>query len=321
MHSRAYRNGTVEAEGFPLDDVSEYLEQPDTIVWFDLCNPDPADMERLEEELGLHELAVEDALEDHQRPKLDHYASHQFLSCHLVTSGDEPMSFDKTEINAFIGERWLITVRKGRDLDIEALEQRWDRSKELARFGVPFLLYGLLDLVSDSYFNVINRFDDYYESVTEQLFEEHPLDPSGQKDRFRARQSLVRVHWLVSGLLEAASSLLRSGQIVPQELDPYYQDVYDHLLRANEATDTLRDLATSIVDTNLSLRDFRQNQVMKKVTSWAAIIAVPTLITGYYGMNVRYPGLNTTWGFIVSVVLIVGCSLGLYLSFKRKGWL
>jgi magnesium transporter len=321
MRSRAYRKGELEAEGFPLADVSDHLAQPDTIVWVDFCNPDRAELEQLKDELGLHELAVEDALEPHQRAKLDHYDQHFFLSCHLVNLGSDHVTLHKTEIDAFVGDRWFITVRKGDDVDIDAVVRRWDRSSDLASCGVPFLLYGLLDVVADSYFKVLDQFDDYYEQVSESLFDEHPLDPSSQRERFQARQSLVHIHRLVNGLREAVSSLLRRGDAVPTQLDPYFQDVYDHLLRANEMTDTLRELVTSIVETNLTLRDFRQNQVMKQVTSWAAIIAVPTLITGYYGMNVRYPGLNTTWGFVMSVVLLIGCSVALFAVFRKKGWL
>jgi len=320
MRSRAYRKGELVAEGFPLEEISDHLAEADTVVWFDLCNPEPSELEQLKDELNLHELAVEDALEPHQRPKLDHYDKHFFLSCHIVELAGN-VSINKTEIDSFVGDRWLITVRKGDDLDIDLVVKRWDRSADLAVFGVPFLLYGLLDVVTDSYFTVIDHFDDYYEHASEALFEEHPLDPADQRERFRARQSLVMIHRLVNGLREAVSSLLRRDDLVPTELDPYYQDVYDHLLRANEATDTLRELVTSLVEANITLRDFRQNQVMKQVTSWAAIIAVPTLITGYYGMNVKYPGLNTSWGWIASLVLVFGCSLALFLVFRKKGWL
>jgi magnesium transporter len=321
MRSRAYRKGELEAEGFPLAEVSDQLALPDTVVWVDLCDPNWDELEQLKDELGLHELAVEDALEPHQRPKLDHYDKHYFLSCHVIELADDKVTIKKTEIDAFVGDRWFITVRKGNDVDIDAVVKRWDRSSDLASCGVAYLLYGLLDVVADSYFKVLDQFDDYYEQVSESLFEEHPLDPASQRERFQARQSLVHIHRLVNGLREAVSSLLRRDDAIPAELDPYFQDVYDHLLRANEMTDTLRELVSSIVETNLTLRDFRQNQVMKQVTSWAAIIAVPTLITGYYGMNVKYPGINTTWGFLVSVALLIGCSVALFALFRRKEWL
>jgi magnesium transporter len=319
-HTRVYRKGVLEAEGFPVADVSEYLEVPDTVVWVDLCAPSMDELHELAGELGLHELAVEDAIESHQRPKLDHYPTHLFLSCHMVEMHEGELTVD--EIDTFINPRWLITVRKSDGCDIRQVMDRWDRSPDLAVYGVAYLLYGLLDVVVDTYFDVVDSFDDYYEAVSDQLFADQPIDPSGQRNRFQMRQSLIKVYRLITGLREALGSLLRREKdLVPTPLDPYFQDVYDHILRASDSIDTLRDLAGSIVETNLALRDFRQNQIVKQVTSWAAIIAVPTLITGYYGMNVRYPGINTTWGWITSVVVLVACSAGLFAVFRRKGWL
>jgi magnesium transporter len=136
------------------------------------------------------------------------------------------------------------------------------------------------------------------------------------------RRALVRFHRLAVPMREAVSTLMRrEHDFVPDELYPYYQDLYDHILRVSESTDSLRDLVSTIVETNISLRDFRQNQVMKKVTSWAAIVAVPTLVTGFYGMNVPYPGFETHWGAWTSVGLMGALSLGLYGVFKKRGWL
>ena len=318
--TRAYRKGVVEDEGFPVAEVSEHLDVRDTVVWVDLCSPSPEELHELATELGLHELAVEDALEPHQRPKLDHYPTHLFLSSHMVAMHDNELTVH--EIDTFVSPRWIITVRKSEGCDIQPVVDHWDRSPDLAVYGTPYLLYGILDTVADTYFDVIGDFDEYYEEVSSQLFEDHPIDPIRQRDRFEMRQALVKIYRLVTGLREAVGSLLRREQaVVPDALDPYYQDVYDHLLRASESLDTLRELGGSIVETNLALRDFRQNQVMKQVTSWAAIIAVPTLITGYYGMNVRYPGINTTWGFVVSIAVMLALSLGLFVLFRRKGWL
>jgi magnesium transporter len=136
------------------------------------------------------------------------------------------------------------------------------------------------------------------------------------------RRALVKFHRLAVPLREAVSGLMRrEHQAIDDTLDPYFQDVYDHVLRVTESTEALRDLVSTIVETNLSLRDYRQNQVMKKVTSWAAIIAVPTLITGYYGMNVPYPGFARDWGAWISAALIVVVSGALYALFRRREWL
>ncbi|MBW8826506.1 MAG: magnesium transporter CorA family protein [Acidobacteria bacterium] len=320
--TRAYRDGVLVADGFPVAEVSEHLDMPGGLVWVDLCGPSMDELHELAAELGLHELAVEDALSPHQRPKLDRYETHHFLSCHAVHVDVERGDLGETEINAFIGDRWLITVRKNDEFPIEDVEKRWDRSPDLAVHGVGFLLYGLLDVVVDGYFDAIQAFDEYYDEVSDGIFAERPLDPAEQRHWFDMRQAMVRFHRLVVPMREAVSSLMRGAHLsVSEALYPYYQDVYDHVLRASEASDSLRDLVSTIVETNLSLRDYRQNMVMKKVTSWAAIIAVPTLVTGFYGMNVPYPGFGSHWGVALSAALMAVMSFVLYIQFRRRDWL
>jgi magnesium transporter len=305
-----------------MDDVSAHLERPGTIVWVDLQGPDRAQLVELSSELGLHELAVEDALSEHQRPKLDHYDTHLFLSCHAVTLNHDTGNLDTVEIDAFMNERWLITVRKEDGFDFDPVLHRWDRSPMLSAHGVGFLLYGLIDEIVDGYFEAVSSFDAYYDEVSEGLFNETPLDPAQQKHWFRMRRSLVHFHRLVVPMREAVSGLMRrEHHTISEQMYPYFQDVYDHVLRVSESSESLRDLVSSIVETNISLREFRQNQQMKKITSWAAIVAVPTLITGFYGMNVPYPGFEKMWGFWVAVVLMVGLSVGLYGIFKKRDWL
>ena len=177
-------------------------------------------------------------------------------------------------------------------------------------------------MVVDGYFEAVQAFDDFYDEISEGIFNEHPLEPADQRDWFQMRRALVRFHRLVVPLREAVSGLMRREHTaVAEALYPYFQDVYDHILRVSESTDALRDLVSTIVETNLSLRDYHQNQVMKKVTSWAAIIAVPTLVTGYYGMNVPYPGFGRHDGVFLSAALVIVLSGALYLSFKRRDWL
>ena len=187
---------------------------------------------------------------------------------------------------------------------------------------MSFLLYGMLDVIVDGYFDAVQVFDDYYDEVSEEIFSERPIGPGQQRRWFQMRQALVRFHRLVVPMREAISALMRrEHDVVADPLYPYYQDVYDHILRVTESTDALRDLVGTIVETNISLRDFRQNQVMKQVTSWAAIIAVPTLITGFYGMNVPFPGNGEPWGAAAAVGLTATISLMLYVVFRRREWL
>ena len=252
--TRAYRRGSLDAEGFPVADVSDYLEQPDTVVWVDFCGPTKEQLHELAAELGLHELAVEDALGPHQRPKLDRYTTHLFLTSHAVRVDAEAGRLDETEIDAFVSKRWLVTVRKDDRFPIEPVLERWDRSPDLAAHGVSFLLYGLLDVVVDGYFDAVQAFDDYYEEVSDAMFADQPLDPSQQRHWFDMRRAMVRFHRLVVPIREALSSLMRrEHSAVSEELYPYFQDVYDHILRVGESSDSLRDLVSTIVETNLSL--------------------------------------------------------------------
>ena len=322
VRTRAYRDGVLADEDFPVADVSERLEDPRTVVWVDLLHPTADDLGELAGELGLHALAVEDALEPHQRPKIDHYPSHLFVSCHAVRFDPERSRFDKTEVDSFVGNRWLVTVRADDEFPMDAVVKRWDSDPALTAQGVGVLVYALLDDIVDGYFTVIDRFDTYYENVSESVFSDRPLRPDQQREWFEMRRALSQFHRLVLPLREALSGLVRHQHaLVNPAILPYWQDLYDHIVVVSETTDGLRDLASSLVDANLALRDYRQNQVMKTVSSWAAIVAAPTLVTGYYGMNVPFPGSGDTSGVIASTVIILAISVGLYVLFRRRGWL
>jgi magnesium transporter len=322
VRTRAYRKGVLETEDFPLSELSEHLALPDTHVWVDLHRPDEEALDTLASELGLHPLAVEDALEPHQRSKIDRYDTHAFLAAHAVTLDVEAPALSTVEIDAFIGQTWFVTVRADDSFDMDEVVQRWDRSPEMVAAGVGFMVHGLIDVIVDGYFTAIEQFDEYYDEIGDAIFSDHPLDPEHQRRWFDMRRILSKFYRLVAPLREALSTLVhRQLDVVKPEIQPYFQDLYDHLIVVSESADALRDLATSLVEANLSLRDYRQNQVMKKVSSWAAIVAVPTLITGYYGMNVPYPGFGDTSGVVVSTVLMVVLAVGLYLIFKRRDWL
>jgi len=320
--TRVHCKGAPAMEDIALDEVSRYADEPDAWLWIDLCGPTKADLDVLAGELGLHDLAVEDALEPHQRPKLDHYPSHLFLSCHAVHLDREAAELEKHEIDVFIGDSWLITVRADDAWSLQPVVERWERTEDIEAHGVSYLLYGLLDAVVDGYFEAVEAFDEFYDEVSEGIFADTPLAPSEQKHWFGMRRALVRFHRLVVPMREAVSALMRhDSSFVGSDLRPYYQDVYDHILRVSESSESLRDLVSTIVETNLSLRDYRQNQIMKKVTSWAAIIAGPTLVTGYYGMNVPFPGSGTHGGAVTATAVTLLLSIGLYLTFRRREWL
>jgi magnesium transporter len=320
--TRVYRHGVLEAEGFPIADVSDHLADPDTVVWFDLCQPGTEDLAAISEELGLHRLAVEDAVAEHQRPKLDRYESHLFVTAYAVALDTTSGQLDTCEVAAFVLPRALVTVRKDERFDIDAVVRRWDESADLAKYGVGFLLHGLLDYVVDTHFDAVQSLDSQIEALEDQLFDDVPKDKEMQRRTFQLRKSLVTVRRVVLPMREVVNSVLRRDLgVVDPALQPYYQDVYDHVLRATEWTESLRDLVTTILETHLTVRGNRLNVIMKQVTSWAAIIAVPTAVTGFYGQNVPYPGFGTHTGFWTSTLVTLGISVLLYIVFRRRDWL
>jgi magnesium transporter len=321
-HTRLYRDGVMEAKDFPAAQISEFLQEPDTVVWLDLCEPDQQDLEIVSEEFGLHPLAVEDATQQHERPKLDRYQDHAFLTAYAVDLDPVTGRLATSELAAFVTPRALITVRKDPRFDIDGVVARWDGSADLAVHGVGFLLWGLLDIVVDGHFAVVQQLDEALEGLEDLLFDERPHDAEVQRRSFELRKSLVVLRRVVLPMREVVNTLLRRDlKLVDEAMGPYFQDVYDHVLRATEWTESLRDLVSTILETNLTIQGNRLNSIMKKVTSWAAIIAVPTAVTGFYGMNVPYPGFAQHSGFVTSVVLLVVLSGGLYLLFKRLDWL
>jgi magnesium transporter len=321
--TRLYRNGVLELQGFPIADISEYLKDPAAVVWLDLRDPDREDLNVLSAEFGLHPVAVEDAVFLHERPKLDRYRSHLYLACYAVHLDTDTGELAMSELGAFITPRALITVRKDDGLDIGSIVGYWDASPDLAKYGVGYLLYGLLDHVVDGHFAAVQVLDDAIEGLEDRLFaDDRKLDHEVQRRSFELRKSLVILRRVVLPMREVVNSLMRRDlRVVTEPLHPYYQDIYDHVLRATEWTESLRDLVTTILETNLTIQGNRMNVITKKVTSWAAIIAVPTLVTGVYGMNVPYPGFGHAWGVGASFLIMVVLAFVLYVAFRRNDWL
>jgi magnesium transporter len=292
------------------------------VVWVDVCEPNEDDISSIAEELQLHRLAVEDAVAEHQRPKLDRYQTHLFVTGYCVSLDPESGRLAQAEVDAFITKQALVTVRKSRAFPIDDVVDRWDASPDLAKHGTEFLLYGLLDVIVDTHFTAVEALDDEIEGLEDMLFDEKPHNREVQRRSFELRKSLVLLRRVVVPMREVVNSLLRRDLgVIDEAMMPYYQDVYDHVLRATEWTESLRDLVATILETNMTIQGNRLNSIMKKVTSWAAIIAVPTAITGFYGQNVPYPGFGHVAGFWMSTALIVGISTILYIVFRMKDWL
>jgi magnesium transporter len=321
--TRLYRDGSLVEQGFPVAAISNRLEQPNTVVWLDLEAASNDDLKTITDEFSLDPLAVEDAAEAHERPKLDRYADHLFLNVYASYIDDRTMELETSEIAAFVTPRALITVRKDEHFDVDELTAVWDTNIDLAGSGVGFLLHGLLDLVVDSHFAAVQKLDDELEALEDHLFDEVPSTSIDIPRRsFELRKGLVRLRRIVLPMREVVNTLMRRHLgVVDSAMAPYYQDVYDHVLRATEWTEGLRDFVTTILETHLTIQGNRLNETMKKLTSWAAIIAVPTAVTGFFGQNVPYPGFQQQAGFYGSIAIMVLIGLALYVSFKRRGWI
>ena len=321
--TRLYRDGLLVEQGFAVERISDHLSEPGATVWLDLRDPDHEDLAVLQEEFGLHPVAVEDALVDRERPKVDRYHTHLFLTVYSARLDLASGELATSELAAFILPGALITIRKDDGLDIGKVVDRWDASPDLAVNGVGYLLYGLLDYIVDGHFEAVQSLDDAVEGLEDDLFAPPSAkDVQVQRRSFELRKSLVLLRRVVLPMREVLNTVMRRDmRYVTEDMMPYYQDVYDHVLRAAEWTDSLRDLVTTILETNLTIQGNRMNVISKKVTGWAAIIAVPTFITGFYGMNVPYPGFSTHVGFLIAALVMIGAGVLLYWVFRRNDWL
>ena len=321
IRTRLWRDGVLEKEDFAFEELSDYVCQPDCMVWADLQSPDGARLTELGEELSLDKLAIEDAVTHHERPKATRYASHTFLSARGLQLDRGSGELRDVQVSAFVLKQAFVTVHTGEWFDIDTIVERWDENAELMRHGVKALAWGMLDVLVDGQLDVVQALDDEIEDLEDVLFDQANGAPQLQRRTFMLRKSLVQTRRAVLPMRDVVAALARHDSDVPAELRSYFDDLYDHVLRATEWTESLREMITSLFETNLSLQDARLNTIMKKLTSYTALIAIPTAVTGFYGQNVPYPGFGHHSGFISSVLIIAALAGALYLAFKRNGWL
>ncbi|GIE92991.1 magnesium transporter CorA family protein [Paractinoplanes rishiriensis] len=321
-HTRLYENGTVVAEDFGADRVGQMLaEHPEAVLWLDLYDPDLDDLAAVAEEFRLHPLALEDAVQDHERPKLDRYPDHLFLNVYAVDVSTHP--FGKAEISAFVTDRALITVRKSAT-DTAHFVERWDADAALAGQGdgVAFLLYGLLDAVVDGHVAAAQKIDVAMDGVEDALLEEGGAPRPMRMRGIQLRKTTAALRRAVAPMPEVVAAAMRKDLgLVNEHLAPYYRDVEDHAQHAFDQVEHLQDRIEGLLQADLAEQSNVLNDITRKLAAWAAIIAVPTLLTGYFGQNVPYPGFNHWSGYVQSVLLIVVTAGGLYLYMKHRRWL
>jgi magnesium transporter len=322
-----YRDGKVVEERFEPSRVSEVLSEDRTMVWLDLEDPSEADLAMLEEEFSLPRVAVDALRERDQRPRVDSLGVLFFVAMYaFAMENGKPVP---KEIHAFVGPKYLVTLRYSPLFDLTQVRHRWEEESERAVEGGGFLLHALMDEVVDTYLEVLDDFELAAEEIEGRVFAEPDVSvpertiEAVQKDIFTAKRDLFEFRRRVLPLREVLDLLQEERRVVTHDLKPDYKDLADHVVRTLEQVETVREGLTSAVNAQLTLASHRLNEVIKKLTSWAAIILIPTLIAGIYGMNFfrPFPAYDHPAGFWIAIGMMVVLSAALYWFFRRRDWL
>jgi len=319
VNCSAYQDGKKLGE-IAVEDISRHVSRPECFVWVALRDPDAAQLAQMQEEFGLHELAVEDARQGHERPKIEEYGDSLFAVLHTVeVSGAELVI---GEVDIFVGPNYVLSVRNRSVQGFGNVRARCEREPELLRHGSGFVFYALVDAIVDRYFPVLDAFETQLEQVEERIF-------SGDSARaniealYALKQKLMTLKHAVEPLLEHTGKLV-GGRVphVCSGTQEYFRDVYDHLARVNQWIDSLRDMVTTAITVNLSLITLAENETTKRLAAYAALVAVPTMLAGIYGMNFKHmPELDWHLGYPLAIGLMVGIDAYLFTRFRKAGWL
>jgi magnesium transporter len=316
-----YRDGKRQ-DDVSFDSAFEACRAPGALVWIGLHEPTPEEFDAVAREFELHELAVEDAMKGHQRPKLEVYGEDQLFVVLKTTRYFEPDTLEFGEILIFVGEQYVVTVRHGEATPLHDVRLALETRPEMLRCGPAAVVHAIVDKVVDDYTPVLTNLDVDITELEAQAFGDDPA--TGLTERiYRLKRQVISLHRAMAPLSEPLSRLA-DGRYphASEELRPYFRDVYDHLLRGGQTADAYRELLTSILEANLTQVSVRQNEQMRQISAWAAIIAVPTLIAGVYGMNFRHmPELHWRFGYPAAVVAMLLIAAGLYGYFRHIDWL
>jgi len=323
MRVRLFRAGKLEDDDLAPERIPEVLATEDARVWLDLEDPTDHDLELLADRFGLHALSLEDMRHRDQRAKVESYPTYTFLVVRpLGLVGDELV---EQELHGLVGDRFLATVRYEPAVDVGKAVHRAVGGAELTEEGIGFLLYVVLDEIVDDYLEIVERFEDDADEIEDRVFATESSAEEGalvQERVFRLKRDVVDFRRQVMPLRRVLDFLLEERRIVSPSMSPYFRDVADHVLRATELADNVRDLLTSLLEVRMAQVGNRLNEVMKKLTAWAGIILIPTLIAGIYGMNFAHmPELGWRYGYLYALALMATPSVVLFVMFKRRDWL
>ena len=316
----AYKDGHKIAD-IEVDAVQSYVSQPGFLVWVALRERDGEALTKLQEQLGLHPLAVEDARNGHQRPKIEDYGDSLFAVMHIIEP--EGAELRVGEVAVFAGRNYVVSVRSQAQRGFQEVRARCEREPELLRLGSGFVLYALADAVVDRYFPILDLLEAELESVEERIFANNGSPRANIEALYDLKNRLMIVKHAVAPLLEGVSNL--SGARVPAlctGLREYFRDIYDHLLRLNQTIETIRDSVATAISVNLSMITLQESENMKRLAAYAALIAVPTLIAGIYGMNFEHmPELGWKFGYFGALGVMGVIDVYLFIRLRKAKWL
>lgn len=317
----AYEAGVRVGE-VELGKIHDTLQRPGTFIWIGLVDPAEWLLRTVQSQFGLHDLAVEDALHGHQRPKLERYEDSLFVVLRTVQLGRDTKRADLGETHIFVGPNYVVTVRHGSQVSHVGLRGRCEAVPHLLASGPAFVLYALMDFVVDQYFPMVDALEDELEELEHAIFSEQ-FNRHTMERIYRLKRDLLSMKRAVAPLMDVCNRLLRFDlELIHDDTRPYFRDVYDHVVRINEMIDSLSQLVTTALEANLSLMSRSQNEDTKRLAAWAAIIAVPTMVAGLYGMNFSHmPELEWRYGYPIALGLMATACTSLYVAFKRSRWL
>lgn len=324
---RVFVGGKASDERVDPSDVGAVLARDDAFLWLDSLDPTDEDLAVLQTTFGVHPLTIEDVKHRHQRPKVEIFKDYAFVVLRPIELTDGDMI--EKELHVFVGRRFIVTLRPSPAYDVAGITSRWERQPELFREGGGYAIYVLIDEVVDDYLSAVERFEDDVDELEDEVFAED--EQSGrsatdghdvQQHIFQLKREVVRLRRFAMPVRQGLDLLQERPEIATTPLGPYFRDVMDHVIRVVELADNIRDLLTSLLEVRVAQAANRLNDIMKRVTSWGAVILVPTLVAGIYGMNFRHmPELGWRLGYPVSLVTMFVAAAGVWWFFRRKDWL
>jgi magnesium transporter len=319
----AYQNGRKIGD-IPIEDISEYVSRTDCFIWVALYEPEEAELELMANEFGLHELAVEDARKGHQRPKIEEYGDTLFAVLQTIDVDSKDPDGDPLvgEVDIFVGRNFILSVRRKTPHGFSSVRARAEREPDNLAHGAGFVLYAIMDTVVDRYFPVLDDLETDLESLEAQIFRGAPTR-ANIESFYDLKYRLMVLKHAVAPLMEAVGKLF-GGRVPPVCLgaQEYFRDVYDHLTRINQGIENLREMLQTAISVTLTLISLAESEVTKRLAAYGALITVPTLIAGVYGMNFQHmPELSWTFGYPLTLAMMTVIDVALWFQFRRVGWI